>query len=73
LRNNCETENFKKGVEVCLERDLNSGCGTQNQIAMNSLLICTGRHRKVRTIQKNAVPEKKKQKKGEEWISKKNK
>jgi hypothetical protein len=38
---------------------------------MNSLLNCTGRHRKTRTIQKNAVPEKKNRKKGEELVSKK--
>lgn len=36
---------LKKGVEICLERTLISGYGNQNQVEMNSLLICTGKHR----------------------------
>ena len=44
---------LKKGVEICLERTLISGYGNQNQVEMNSLLICTGKHRNLGLYRKN--------------------
>jgi hypothetical protein len=65
---NCETENFKKGVEICLERTLISGYGNQNQVEMNSLPICTGKHRNLGLYRNIQFQRRKKKKEtGRNW------
>ena len=64
---------LKKSVEICLERTLISGYGNQNQVEMNSLLICTGKHRNLGLYRNIQFQRRKKKKRNREELESTNK